>query len=49
MVHKFQNVCQARMGRNMMKSGSPNAPSTWLIFLCPRTSYFLYSFMVWCL
>jgi hypothetical protein len=25
-VHKFQNVCQARTGRNMGKSSSPNAP-----------------------
>jgi hypothetical protein len=28
MVHKFQNVCQARMGRNVVKSSSPNVPST---------------------
>ena len=28
---------QARTGRNMVKSNNPNAPSTWLIFLCPRT------------
>jgi hypothetical protein len=34
-VHKFQNARQARMGRNMVKSSSPNAPSTWLIFLAP--------------
>ena len=36
-VHKFQNARQARTGRNMMKSSSPNAPITCLIFLCPRT------------
>jgi hypothetical protein len=36
-VHKFQNARQARTGCNMVKSSSPNAPSTWLIFLCPRT------------
>jgi hypothetical protein len=33
----FQHARQARTGRNMVKSSSPNAPSTWLIFLCPRT------------
>ena len=37
MVQKFQNARQARAGHNMVKSSSPNAPSTWLIFLCPRT------------
>ena len=37
MVHKFPNARQARMGHNMVKSRSPNAPSTWLIFLCPHT------------
>ena len=37
MVHKFKNARQERTGRNMVKSSSPNAPSTWLIFLCPRT------------
>ena len=36
-VHMFQNVRQVRMGCNMVKSSSPNAPRTWLIFLCPRT------------
>jgi hypothetical protein len=36
-VHKFQNARRARTGRNMVKSSSTNAPSTWLIFLCPRT------------
>jgi hypothetical protein len=36
-VHKFQNARQVWTGRNMVKSSSPNAPSTWLIFLCPRT------------
>jgi hypothetical protein len=36
-VHKFQNERQARTCRNMVKSSSPNAPSTWLIFLSPRT------------
>ena len=36
-VHKFQNAHQARTGHNMGKSSSLNAPSTWLIFLCPRT------------
>jgi hypothetical protein len=33
----FQNECQERMGHNMVKSSSPNMPSTWLIFLCPQT------------
>jgi len=37
MVHKFQNARQERTGRNMVKSSSPNVPSTWLIFLCPCT------------
>jgi len=37
MVYKFQNAWQARTGRNMVKPSSPNAPSTWLIFLCTRT------------
>jgi hypothetical protein len=36
-VHKFQNERQARTGCSMVKSSSPNAPSTWLISLCPRT------------
>jgi hypothetical protein len=36
-VHKFQNVRHERTGRNTVKSSSPNAPSTWLIFLCPPT------------
>jgi hypothetical protein len=36
MVHKLQNARQARTGRDMMKSGTPNAPSTWHIFLCPH-------------
>jgi hypothetical protein len=36
-VHKFQTARQARTGHNMVKSSSPNAPSTCLIFLCPRT------------
>jgi len=36
-VHKFKNARQARTGRNMVKYSSPNASSTWLIFLCPRT------------
>ena len=36
-VHKFRNAHQARTGRNMAKSSSPNAPSTWLAFICPRT------------
>ena len=26
MVHKFQNARQARAGRNVVKSSSPNAP-----------------------
>ena len=39
-VHNFQNAHQARTGRNMVKSSSPNAPSTWLIFLRPRTHAF---------
>jgi hypothetical protein len=37
MVHKFQNAHQVRTGCNMVKSSSPNVPSTWLIFLCLRT------------
>jgi hypothetical protein len=28
MVHKFQNVRQARTGHNMVKSSSPNMPCT---------------------
>jgi hypothetical protein len=36
-VHKFQNTRQARMGHNIVKSSSQNAPSAWLIFLCSRT------------
>ena len=28
---------QARTGHNMVKSSNQNAPSIWLIFLCPRT------------
>jgi len=32
-VHKLQNARQARTGLNMVKSSTPNAPSTWLIFL----------------
>ena len=36
-VHKFQNAHQAKTGPNMVKSSSPGASSTWLIFLCPRT------------
>jgi hypothetical protein len=39
-VHKFQNVRQSRTGHNMVKSSSPNEPSTWLIFLCPPYSHF---------
>jgi hypothetical protein len=27
------------MGHNMVKSNSPNAPSTWLFFLCPVPSF----------
>jgi hypothetical protein len=37
MFRKFQNVRQAITGCNMVKSSSPNASSTWLVFLCPRT------------
>ena len=37
MVHKFQNACQVKTGRNMVKSSSPNTPNTCLISLCPRT------------
>jgi hypothetical protein len=33
----FQNARQAITGHNMVKSSSPNEPSTWLIFLCHRT------------
>jgi hypothetical protein len=36
-VRKFQNARQARTGRNMVKSSSPNPPSTWIICLYPRT------------
>jgi hypothetical protein len=35
--HKFQNARKARTGRNMVKSSSPNAPSTWHIILFPCT------------
>jgi hypothetical protein len=38
--HKFQNARHTRTGHNMVKSSSPNAPSTWLIFLCPPHSRF---------
>jgi hypothetical protein len=37
MVLKFQITRQVRTGRNMIKSSSPNTPSTSLIFLCPYT------------
>jgi hypothetical protein len=37
MVHKFQNAHQARKGCNMVKSSTPNTPSTLLVFLFPRT------------
>jgi hypothetical protein len=33
----FPNARHVRTDRNMVKPSSPNAPSTWLIFLCPRT------------
>jgi hypothetical protein len=33
----FQNVHQVSTGHYMVKFSSPNAPSTWLIFLCPHT------------
>jgi hypothetical protein len=36
-IYKFQNAHQTRMFRNMVNSSSPNAPSTWLIFLFSRT------------
>jgi hypothetical protein len=36
-VSKFQNARQTRTGRNMVKSSSPNALSTRLIFVYPRT------------
>jgi hypothetical protein len=36
-VLTFQNAHQARTGCNMMKSSSPNTPSTWPIFLCLHT------------
>jgi hypothetical protein len=36
-VIEFQNARQARTDRNMVKSRSPNAPSTWFICLYPRT------------
>jgi hypothetical protein len=35
-IQKFQNARQWRTCRNMVKSSNPNAPRTWLIFLCPR-------------
>jgi hypothetical protein len=41
MVCKFQNALQARTGHNMVKSRSPNPPSTWLIFLCACNPRFL--------
>jgi hypothetical protein len=34
-VHKFQTAHQVRTCHHMVKSSSPNVPSTWLIFLCP--------------
>ena len=34
---KVKNARQARTGRDMVKSSSPNPSSTWLIFLFPRT------------
>jgi hypothetical protein len=37
MVHKVQNVPQARTGCKMVKSSSPNTASTWLLFLRPGT------------
>jgi hypothetical protein len=37
MVCKFQNARQSRAGHNVMKSSSPNKPSTWLNFICPHT------------
>jgi hypothetical protein len=40
LVHTFQNFCQARTGHNVVKSSSPNAPSTWPIFLCPPSLRF---------
>jgi hypothetical protein len=40
MVYKLQNAHQARMGHNMVKPSSPNAPSAWLIFLLPPYSCF---------
>jgi hypothetical protein len=36
-IGKLKNARQARTGRNMVKSISPNAPSTWLICPRPRT------------
>ena len=35
--HKFQNARQVRTGRNVVKSSSPNLPSTLHILPCPRT------------
>jgi hypothetical protein len=35
MVHKFQNAFQTTTGRNMVKSISPNASSTRVIFFVP--------------
>jgi len=39
MIHKFQNACQVRTGRNMVKASSPNVPGTRPIFLCPHTTH----------
>jgi hypothetical protein len=33
--YEFQNERQAKTGRNMVEYSSSNAPSTWLILLCP--------------
>jgi hypothetical protein len=37
-VRKLQKARQARTGRNMVKSCSPYASSSWLMFICPLTS-----------
>ena len=36
-VNNFQKARQERAGRNVVKSSNPDAPRTWLIFLCPPT------------
>jgi hypothetical protein len=35
MVLKFHDVCQTRIGRNVVKSSNQNVPITGVIILCP--------------